>query len=107
MKKIYYEFADDGRITIHCRGGVERFLVTISSSATPDNLTDTLTAETNGYSIGPANLDDDAESFAELVEFARKEWKNFEEMSEEETKKRLGNLSEEWGLGISDVDYLN
>lgn len=106
MKKAYYSFVEDGSdwVELHRWGsGTESFLVTISSSATPDNAFETLTAETAGQCLGPG---DDDFLFSLLCELVRKEFSHFEEMSEEETSERIEHLAEEWGLEPREIDYL-
>jgi hypothetical protein len=90
MKKIY--MIDENT------GG--RFLLTVSSAATPENAHETLTAETGGSCIGPG---DDAER--ELAEVLAR-WGELEEMGRGEIDERISHLAEEWGLAPGELEYL-
>jgi hypothetical protein len=90
MKKIYMIDENTG----------ERFLLTVSSAATPEAAHETITAETGGSCIGPA--DDAEQELAELIS----RWDELQEMSKEEAAARISHLAEEWGLAPGELEYL-
>lgn len=94
MKKCYEYNENNG----------ERYMITISSSATKDSWEDSFTAETGGYCIGPADLCDGCDEH--YAEFVAGNWESFEEMEDDEEEERIQHLAEEWGLDESDLEYL-
>lgn len=101
MKKMYYSIADDRSIELARYDGRERFIITVSSKATPADVQSTLTAETGGYTLGPGD-----DSTQDLCEFVRNNWDMLDEMSAYETSAYIEELAEGWGLIPDEIDYL-
>ena len=94
MKKIYFE-KETGAM-----------LITVSSAATIENFVDSLTAETEGYTLcgGGDDFIDDMD--CEEIQFVRDNWNGLEEVNKEEENEIIAYLADCWGLEEEDIDYL-
>lgn len=93
MKKFYYQ------------DGPEKCRACFSSKAKmPEEAMESLTMETSGNCLGPADWYD--EHYDEALVMVKENWNDAEEMSEEETTERINHLADEWGLTIEELEYL-
>lgn len=95
MRKIYYTE----------EGTQERCRICFSSSAeSPEQAMESLTMETSGNCLGPADFVDEA--YKEALALVTENWEYAEEMSEEEAHDRIEHLADEWGLSEKELEYL-
>ena len=75
-----------------------------SAARNPREAITTLTLETGGDCLGPADFHD--EIAEEALAYLSEHWEEAEEMSPEDAWRRILHLCEEWELTVKDLSYL-